>query len=134
MSTIKPRCGDCRFYFQHDECRRFPPQVDRGSAIWPRPSSEEWCGEFAPTKAVIDKRIAKLEADDGGLRAAQGIAEKAYYDHADAMRKTQPGYMRSADYEERARQKLNELRAEMKRIDADRLKIAAELLSLRGAK
>lgn len=52
---MKPRCGDCRFWHDHEDeyisgqgsCRRHAPvMLSKGSSGWPYMPVTGWCGEF----------------------------------------------------------------------------------------
>jgi hypothetical protein len=63
-------CGTCQHaeWPEADvfECRRFPPRADAaGMAVWPRVTSDLWCGEYAH-----DADLAEMEAS-AGLPAQQ---------------------------------------------------------------
>ena len=57
-------CGDCRYkHTETSECHRYPPQLDANHTrvgggttfAWPRVTSSDWCGEFAPLRFPVPR-------------------------------------------------------------------------------
>lgn len=53
-AVSRNRCSGCKFWENFysgnlGECRRMPPTMqlpDGSSAVWPKTSARDWCGEF----------------------------------------------------------------------------------------
>lgn len=64
----QPRCADCRYFMNANECHRHAPVAIAAQATvtpfnraWPQVLSFEWCGDFelAPAIAVPANELAR---------------------------------------------------------------------------
>lgn len=64
----QPRCADCRYFMNANECHRHAPVAVAAQATvapfnraWPQVLSFEWCGDFelAPAIAVPANELAR---------------------------------------------------------------------------
>ena len=63
LDGIEGSCGLCQFY-RAATCRRYPPQVLPGGAVWPKVYPGGWCGEFRP-KPVQAQQADALDREAG---------------------------------------------------------------------